>query len=267
MVHPFPLRLFTMHPPLSLGILIRFANSESTLPKVLAALQRQCHQPQRILGVASHSTDRSKALLQEAGADCIDWEERYEHSRVLNFGLRHIDTDLVLVLSSHTVLESADTLAQMVAAMEDPRTACVSLKWDEDPFYSDTIDWNELRRKGLKFGSIYSNSMGMIRRSLWHDHAFDETLPTAEDYGWAIDQLKNGHLCRRLSLPFGYQRSGTSREGDFADVVFHFAKRHDLPVAWIGVRAGIQELLSSRRTQATKDRLLAYFRSRIGMGI
>lgn len=241
----------------TLGVLIRFANSADTLPQVLAALKRQSLPADLILGVSSHCTDSSRKLMLEAGAQVIEWKERYEHSRVLNFGLHHLETDLVLVLSSHTVLESPETLARMVEAMRDPRTACVSLKWDSDPFYSDAIDWHELSRKGLKFGSIYSNSMGMIRRSLWDSHPFDEGLPTAEDYAWAIDQLKAGHLCRRLSLPFGYQRSGTNRDREFAEIVFKFAKQHRLPVAWIGVMGAIKELLSSSRTKATKERLRA----------
>ena len=232
-------------PSPSIGVLIRFANSASTLPRVLAALKQQTLQPHRILGVASQSTDGSRAMLIGAGAKVIEWTERYEHSRVLNFGLKHLDTDLVLVLSSHTVLESPQTLAFMVATMADERTACVSLKWDADPHYSNRIDWQELRTKGLKFGSIYSNSMGMIRRSLWQDVPFDESLPTAEDYAWVIEQVKRGHVCQRLALPFSYQRGGTSRDGEFARITFGLARRHGLKVTWLGVRHSLQAWITS----------------------
>ena len=247
----------------TIGVLIRFANSESTLPAVLTALKKQTVQPHRILGVASDSADRSRELLRNAGAEIIDWTERYEHSRVLNFGLRHLTTDLVLVLSSHTVLESPDAIAQMAACFTDARVACASLKWDDDPFYSDAVTWPELQNKGLRFGSIYSNSMGMIRRSLWQQQPFDESLVTAEDYAWTLEQLKRGHICRRLSLPFSYQRSGNNRDRDFADVVFAFGKAHGLPIAWLGVMGAIKELVSSRRTRATAERLLAFSASLI----
>ena len=53
--------------PTTLGVLIRFANSESTLPVVLAALQRQTRQPEVILGVANNSTDSSRSLMESAG--------------------------------------------------------------------------------------------------------------------------------------------------------------------------------------------------------
>ncbi len=221
---------------MTLGILIRFANSAATLPDVLAALQAQTLQPDVILGVDSGSSDGSDKLIRNAGGQVIQWSHRYEHSKVLNFGVKHLQTDLVLVLSSHTVLEDPETLSRMVEAMRDPHTACVSLKWDADPFYSDAIDWRELSTKGLKFGSIYSNSMGMFRRSLWVRHPFDESLDTSEDYAWAIHQLDLGHICRRLALPFRYRRSGHNRDFEFAHIVFWFARKHRLKVTWLGLR-------------------------------
>jgi glycosyltransferase involved in cell wall biosynthesis len=228
---------------MTLGVLIRFSNSSATLPGVLAALKQQSLQPDVILGVNNGSRDGSPALIEAAGGHVIEWSERYEHSKVLNFGLRHLHTDLVLVLSSHTVLEAPDTLARMVEAMRDKRTACVSIKWDNDPFYSDAIDWDELRAKGLKFGSIYSNSMGMIRRAVWEQMPFDESQLSSEDYAWAIEQLKRGYTCKRLAAPFSYQRAGSNRDGEFANVTFQLALRHRLKVAWLGLRGSVKKWL------------------------
>jgi glycosyltransferase involved in cell wall biosynthesis len=221
----------------SLGILIRFSNSSKTLPKVLAALSRQTLQAEVLLGVDSGGDDGSCKLIREAGGEVIRWDDPYEHSRVLNFGLRHLRTDLVLVLSSHTVLNDPHTLQRMVAAMSDRNVACVSGKWDPDAFYSNHIDFEELRNKGLKFGSIYSNSMGMIRRSLWQQHPFDECVQTAEDYDWAVAQLQRGSSCRRLDFPFDYCRNGNNRTGDFARITFRIARKYGLPVTWLGARA------------------------------
>jgi glycosyltransferase involved in cell wall biosynthesis len=251
---------------MTLGILIRFANSATTLPDVLAALQGQTLQPDVILGVDSGSSDGSDKLIRNAGGQVIYWSQRYEHSKVLNFGVKHLQTDLVLALSSHTVLEDPETLSRMVEAMRDPRTACVSLKWDQDPFYSDAIDWHELSAKGLKFGSIYSNSMGMLRRSLWERQPFDESLDSSEDYAWAIHQLDLGHICRRLALPFRYRRSGHNRDFEFAQIVFRLAQKHCLKVTWLGLRATFSAWLRAifkRDAEASLHgaRLLAFSRA------
>ena len=240
----------------TVGVLIRFGDSATTLPHVVMALKQQTRQPDRILGIDSGSQDGSRGILEAAGAEVVAWTKPYGHSEVLNSGLQQLDTDLVLVLSSHTVLESPETLARMVEAMADPRAACISLKWDADPYYSDIIDWDELQAKGLRFGSIYSNSMGLLRRSCWQTVPFDESLPTAEDYAWAVAQLRAGHLCHRLDLGFTYQRHGTAREGAFAGVTFRLAHRHGLRVKWLGVVGTVRHLASAalKRTPWSEQR-------------
>lgn len=260
----------------TLGIVIRFKDSAATLPGVLAAIRRQTVQPDLIIGVDNQSTDSSPELLRAAGARIIGWTRPYSHPRVLNFALRHCPTDLVVVLSSHTVLRSSDALGKLVDAMSDPRTACASGKWDADPFYSDAIDRRELRTKGLKFCSIYSNSMGIIRRSLWEASPFDESLPTMEDGAWALEQVERGHICRRSDFDFSYQRSGRTRDFIFAAVTFRLARRHRLDVAWLGVPATLRKLVQTvaqkvftpagahgREARRHRDRLAAWLFWRI----
>lgn len=226
-----------------LGVLIRFKNSASTLPAVLSALRTQTKQPDYILGVDSGSTDASPGLLIDAGAHVIRWWEPYHHSRVLNFGLAQCPAERVLILSSHTVLESRDALERLNTALDDPAVACASSPWDDDPFYSDAIAWPELRRKGLKLGSIYSNSFGLLRRRLWEEVPFDESLPTMEDYAWAIEQVRRGYVCRRVSFAFGYQRQANTRDFIFTACAFRLAAKHGLQVRWLGRKSSAKELL------------------------
>ena len=229
----------------TIGVLIRFKNSAATLPRVLQRLHAQTIQPLFILGVDTGSTDNSPSLITQAGGRVIAWSQPYHHARVLNHGLRHLHTDLVLVLSSHTTLDDDDAVERMLACFTDQRVSCVSAKWDEDPFYSDAITWDELWAKGLKFGSIYSNSMGMLRRKAWTTSPFDESLVTAEDYAWAIEQLQRGGICKRLHLRFGYERSGHDRTFEFARLVFQFSRRYRLSVTWLGVPRTVQQMFTA----------------------
>lgn len=149
----------------------------------------------------------------------------------------------VLVLSSHTSLESRDALAKLADALDDPKVACASSPWDDDQYYSDAITWNELRSKGLKIGSIYSNSFGLLRRSLWEEVRFDEQFPTMEDYAWAIAQLKRGYVCRRSRFQFGYQRSSKARNFIFTACAFKIAAQYKLPVRWSGRKECVKAIL------------------------
>lgn len=232
----------------SLGVLIRFKNSAATLPTVLAALRSQTKQPDLIVGVDSGSTDGSPGMLAAEGAQIIRWQEGYHHSRVLNFGLARCPAERVLVLSSHTVLESTDALARLEQALADPRVACASSPWDDDPYYSEAVGWEELRSKGLKLGSIYSNSFGLLRRSLWEEVPFDECLPTMEDYAWAIEQVRLGYICRRVPFAFSYQRQANARDFIFTACAFRLAARYGLKVRWLGRKASAKEYL--RQTMA-----------------
>jgi len=225
-------------------IVIRFKNSATTLPGVLESLASQSFRDYRIIGVDTGSTDGSVDLIRKAGGRVIHWEKPYSHPGALNFGIELCTAPLVLALSSHTAFEAPDVLGQLVAAFDDPAVACVSGKWDEDPFYSDVVDWPELQAKGLKLGSIYSNSMGMIRREWWIAAPFDETIEYAEDYAWAVDQLSRGRKCMRLTFPFRYERAKHGRSYFVSLAVFTIAKRHGVKVAWLGPRQTAQKIAS-----------------------
>lgn len=236
-----------------LGVLIRFKNSAATLPAVLAALRAQTVAPDFILGVDTGSTDESPTLIREAGGQIVAWSHTYHHAKVLNFGLAHCPAERVLVLSSHTVLESPDTLAKLNAALDDPKTACASGKWDDDAYYSDAITWEELQSKGLKLGSIYSNSFGLLRRARWEEVAFDESYPTMEDYAWALAQVRRGQVCRRVKFDFSYQRTPSAREFEFTACAFRLANQHGLEVRWLGRKACLMAMLRALDPRAAKE--------------
>lgn len=226
-----------------LGVLIRFKNSSTTLPAVIAALKAQTCQPSVIIGIDTGSTDGSPELLEAAGARIISWSGAYHHSKVLNFGFSQCPSERVLVLSSHTVLHAPDAVYRLNAALDDPSVACASAKWDSDLYYSDSITWSELQSKGLRIGSIYSNSIGVVRRSFWESMPFDEQLPGMEDYAWAVEQVRLGRTCARIATPFGYQRAGSSRDFLFLALTYRIAARNDIHVQWVGQRATIRNLV------------------------
>lgn len=228
----------------TVGVVIRFHNSAATLPAVLRSLQAQTRQPDMIVGVDNGSTDHSAELVRAAGGNVVAWNERYTHPRVLNHGITHCPTTYVMALSSHTTLDAPDVIERLIRELDqDPQDCAASAPWDDDAFYTHRITWDELKQKGLKFGGIYSNSMGMIRRSCWEQRSFDPLQVECEDYAWAVEMLDLGHVVLRVPFPFSYHRHGGNRIGIFASVAFDLARRHGLRVAWLGPTGSLRGLL------------------------
>ena len=242
-----------------IGCVIRFRNSARTLPSVLQCLAKQTLQPDFILGIDNNSSDDSADILIDAGASVLEWTKPYSHPAVLNFAMERCPTDLVLLLSSHTTLNDEDALERMVAEMEDPQMACVSGKWDDSRFYSDTVTWEEMKQKGMLLGSVYSNSMGVIRRSFWEETPFDESMGIAEDYGWSLEQMKRGRKCRRLAISFGYLRNGNCRTYELAREFFRMSRSYGLKTVWLGPKLTLWKMLGAslrccRVSRSAEDR-------------
>lgn len=223
--------------------LIRYKNSAETLPEVLKAIHAQTRVPESILGIDTGSTDGSSDLLREAGADIVEWDHPYHASKVLNFGISSCETPLIFCLSSHTVMHDPETVQRLAGELKDHAVCAASVKWDQDPYYTDKITWSELVEKGIKFGSIYTNSLGLFRRSLWEDYPFADAMTGIEDYDWALHQLKSGHSVARIAADFSYKRNGHNREMDFAARAFHLANQYGLDLKWLGVGGALRGLV------------------------
>lgn len=229
----------------TISILVRFRNDAETLPAVLAALRNQTRKPDEIIGVDTGSRDGSDEFVRSTGGKVVAWEHRYEPAPVLNAGLAACAGELVLICSSHTVLSDPETVADLADCFEDPAVNAASLAWDGRPDPGDEVDGDTLRRTGLRFGSLYSNSMGMLRRSAWQRRPFVAGWPRAgEDYRWVVEELLDGGVVRRLQRPFGWLR-GAKPWGEtyrVACLVFSVASRTQLPLHWKGVRGSRRAL-------------------------
>ncbi len=230
-----------------IGVLMRVRNAAATLPSVLASLAAQTRRPERILAIDNGSGDGSADLLTSAGAEIAVWDKPYDAPAVLNHGCGLLaDCDLILFISAHTVIDDADGIARMEACFHDPMVSAASVAWDDDPFWGARVDAATLR--ALKFGSPYSNSLGMVRRSALVRRPFRHFAgrDIMEDYVWAIEEIFTGHAVMRLPVRFRYLRKGSSREVDHTRLVFALGARCGRPVVWRGARSALQRWLRLR---------------------
>lgn len=223
--------------------LIRYKDSAKTLPEVLDSLKNQSRPVDHIIAVDTGSTDGSTALLLEAGAQIVSWERSYHHSEVTNFGFAHCKTPFVLCLSSHTAMSDTSIVSNLLHSMADPQVAASSIRWDDDSYYSDVINQSEISEKGLKLGSIYTNSLGLVRKARWEEYHFDESINGVEDYEWAVHQIKAGYTISRIQGKISYQRKGHNRDLRGTARVFLIANRYQLTVKWFGKKSSLLELV------------------------
>lgn len=260
-------RLAAMVPAVT--AVIRFKNNASTLPQVLAALQTQSVPVQRVLAVDTGSGDDSVAILRQHGADIIQWSQAYHHARVLNFAMQHVHTPRVLVLSSHTVMEDVNTLQQFHHSLAEADVCAVSVTWEGMQDTHEPLDFTAVQQAGLRFGSIYSNSLGMFEHAWWRRFPFAEQLNGVEDYYFALQCLAAGARVHQRAVPISYLRQGHNRTLAETARVRWISKQVQVPIRWLGTRTALQTLVckgpsclwspSARATTATVGRrLLGY---------
>ncbi len=228
----------------TIGVIIRYKDSEKTLPDVLNAIQSQSVKPDKILAINNDSSDSSTDILKKQGVEIISWKETYHHAKVLNFGVRNCNCDLILILSSHTVMREPNVIERYRDSLNDEKEFCVSCKWDADTYYTDSINWDEIKEKGIKIGSIYSNSIGMFKRSYWLQYQFNEEFNGTEDYDWALFHIKNGGICKRMDFEFDYVRNRNDRIFRRNCIVRQIAKKYKIKFVWLGLPGIIKNLFS-----------------------
>jgi glycosyltransferase involved in cell wall biosynthesis len=103
------------------SVLIRTWNSGLTLPSCLNGIRSQSFAPSRILIVDSGSTDGTLQIADAHDVEILHYPAslRFNYSRSINIGMQVLDTPFVLLLSSHTILETPCASSLMLAELSE----------------------------------------------------------------------------------------------------------------------------------------------------
>lgn len=170
--------------------LIRTFNSSRTLPATLDSLHTQTEPPARIVFVDSGSTD---ATLEQIPPVCTVHRytgSSFNYSSALNQGLQHVDTEYVLIISSHTILGNPNAVSYALDLLKsNPLFGAVYFDFTVGPLDYTAVD----KRSFDGFNGLW-NTCALIRVELLRLRPFNEEIPAAEDQEWAA------WLIRRKSL-------------------------------------------------------------------
>jgi 2-desacetyl-2-hydroxyethyl bacteriochlorophyllide A dehydrogenase len=180
------------------SIIIRTFNEERHLPALLESLGSQSFRDYEIVVVDSGSVDRTRELATPWADKLLHIDSHdFTFGYSLNVGIQASSSPFAVIISAHTLPTDENWLEALVRPLEDEPTAMT---------YGRQLGWqnfSEGRDLDRTFGSkprvekpprfFAHNGNSAIRKDLWEEHPFDESLPGLEDIEWAKHWMLKGY--------------------------------------------------------------------------
>jgi glycosyltransferase involved in cell wall biosynthesis len=173
------------------SIVIRAYNEERHVGRLLEGVTHQTIQDAEIILVDSGSTDNTVAIAESFGAQVVKIPSaEFTFGRSLNFGVQAARRELVVIASAHVYPVYPDWLECLLRPFTNEETALVygkqrgleTSKFSEHQIFRQWFPDADVQRQDSPF---CNNANAAIRRSLWEEHPYDETLTGLEDLAWA----------------------------------------------------------------------------------
>ena len=181
------------------SIIIRAYNEEDHIGRLLAGLMEQTLTDIEIIVVDSGSTDATVAIASRFPAQILSIDpDEFTFGRSLNVGCTAASGEFLVFASAHVFPLYPDWLERLVEPFLDERVGLVygKQRGDGNSRYSEH---QQFKRMYPDVSSIpqkhplCNNANAAIRRSLWEQRKFDETLSGLEDLDWATWLLAEGY--------------------------------------------------------------------------
>jgi rhamnosyltransferase len=193
------------------SVIIRNRNESAMLAKALPALAAQEGVAIEIVLVDNESTDHSVALARHFGARIVHLpRNQFSYGRAINRGIEASSGEFILLLSAHSLLLGKDCVARAVSRFDEERVAAVRMMMvSKTAELENWVEGGRLRWP-VDFYSVVQNgpiaSACLLRRSVWEDIKFDESLEAVEDKMWAYESLRAGYVVERADAFYLHMR-------------------------------------------------------------
>jgi len=182
------------------SIIIRAFNEEKHLPALLKALTAQNYRDFEVVIVDSGSFDRTQEIAQQQADRLVRIRsDDFTFGYSLNAGIQHSSGKFIAIVSAHTLPTSVDWLACLITPLRNEQTAMVygQQRGHFDSKFSESLDFKRtfgtVRQLLIPPNFFANNANSAVRRGLWEQHPFDETLPGLEDIEWAKFWMERGY--------------------------------------------------------------------------
>jgi rhamnosyltransferase len=183
----------------SVSIIIRAYNEEAHIGRLLEGLMQQTVEGMEIVLVDSGSTDATVSIARRYPVKVVSIRpEDFTFGYSLNQGIAACHGELVVIASAHVYPVYPDWLASLLAPFKDPQVALSygKQRGNNGSRYSELqvfARWYPDQSNLQQTHSFCNNANAAIRRALWEQQPYDETLTGLEDLGWAQWALAQGY--------------------------------------------------------------------------
>lgn len=181
------------------SIVIRAYNEAKHIGRLLEGIRQQTLRHVEIILVDSGSTDGTISIAESFGAriERIPSAE-FTFGRSLNLGLRAATRELIVIASAHVYPVYPDWLEALLRPFEDNKVALSygkqrgpeTAQFSEQQIYHQ---WYPNVSRPRQATAFCNNANAAIRKSLWQQNQFDETLTGLEDLAWGKWAKEQGY--------------------------------------------------------------------------
>jgi glycosyltransferase involved in cell wall biosynthesis len=241
------------------SIIVRAFNEEKHIGRLFRGINEQHLKEIEVILVDSGSSDTTISIASNNNWDfpvkIIRIEpEQFSFGRSLNLGIKEVRSDLVVIASAHIYPVYPDWLDRLISPFAD---SLVGLTYGKQRGNVIThisehqifARWFPDESRSQESNPFCNNANAAIRKNLWYEHQYDETLPGLEDLEWGNWAISQGYQVSYVpeaevihvheDTPRGiynrYRREGMAFKKIFPQEVFNF--RHF-------IRLFIQNVLS-----------------------
>ncbi|MDO9087427.1 MAG: glycosyltransferase family 2 protein [Anaerolineaceae bacterium] len=173
------------------SIIIRAFNEENHISRLLDGIRYQNIQDVQLILVDSGSSDNTIRIAQQYGVEIVNIQpQEFTFGRSLNLGLSSALAEFVVFASAHVYPVYPDWLERLLEPFEDEKVAISygkqrgmeTTQFSEHRIFEHWFPDVSTSNQGHPF---CNNANAAIRKKLWEQNAYNETLPGLEDLAWA----------------------------------------------------------------------------------
>ena len=181
------------------SIVIRAYNEEKHIGRLLEGIRQQTLKDVEIILVDSGSTDGTISIAQSFEARIVRIPSgEFTFGRSLNVGIQAATRELIVMASAHVYPVYPDWIAALLYPFQNENVALTygkqrgpeTAQFSEQQIYHQWYPDVSMPRQATAF---CNNANAAIRKSLWQQNPYDETLTGLEDLAWGKWAKEHGY--------------------------------------------------------------------------